>query len=171
VEGRYKPSQPWALRLSALRAREYVNSESYASRRFDIRSTQLDPEVTYAPTRVLQVSAGMSWSVKRDRLGDLRARLLKLPLQARFNRVQRLQVTGRFEVASIDLDESAGESPVGLAQFELTDGRGPGTSYLWALIGQYTINRYLRATFQYDGRTPSEGPTLHTLRMQLSAVF
>ena len=83
---------------------------------------------------------------------------------------RRLQLSARFEVASVTLDETDGPA-VGLAQFELTDGRGPGTSFLWGLNGQYALNRFLRASFSYDGRAPADAPTLHTVRMQLSAVF
>ena len=79
-------------------------------------------------------------------------------------------VTGRMELADVRLSD-ADEVAVGLAQFELTDGRGPGTSWLWTLLGQYTINRYLRASVQYDGRAPAEAPVLHTVRMQVSAIF
>ena len=59
----------------------------------------------------------------------------------------------------------------GLTSFELTEGRGPGTSYLWGLVGQYTINSLLRASLFYDGRAPADAPVIHTVRMQLSAVF
>jgi hypothetical protein len=70
-------------------------------------------------------------------------------------------------VAHVRLDGTA----IGLAEFELTDGRGPGTSYLWGIQGQYHLNEYLRATLQYDGRLPDGLSAIHTMRMQLSAVF
>lgn len=171
AEGRYKPSVPWALRLTLLRERERVLSEQFATRRFDIRSLELDPEVAFNPTRSLQVTGGAAWAWKREALADRQGRVLKVPVQARWARAQKLQATLRFEVANVRVDQPAGERLAGLAAFELTDGRGPGTSYLWALVGQYTINRYLRATLQYDGRAPADAPVLHTLRMQLSAVF
>ena len=76
----------------------------------------------------------------------------------------------RAEVAHVQLEQPDGRA-VGLAQYELTEGRGPGTSFLWGLNGQYAINSYLRATFSYDGRAPAEAPTLHTVRVQLSALF
>ena len=59
----------------------------------------------------------------------------------------------------------------GLTLYELTEGRGAGTSYLWGASGQYLINSVLRASFFYDARAPQGAPTIHTVRMQLSAVF
>lgn len=76
-------------------------------------------------------------------------------------------MTARAEAADIALTGEA----VGLAQYELTDGRGPGRSYLWSVRGQYTINEYLRASFSYDGRSPSNAPVIHTMQLQLSALF
>ena len=58
-----------------------------------------------------------------------------------------------------------------LANFELTDGRGAGTSYLWSVTGWYQLSRLLRATLTYNGRAPADAPTLHTVRVLLSAVF
>ncbi|MEM8559270.1 MAG: hypothetical protein AAGG50_15720 [Bacteroidota bacterium] len=60
--------------------------------------------------------------------------------------------------------------PTGLAAFELADGRGAGTSYLRGRTLQCTINAFLRAS-AYDGRAPAEALTLHTVRMQVTAVF
>jgi hypothetical protein len=81
--------------------------------------------------------------------------------------VRKAQVTTRFEVAFIDLQGEA----LGLAEFELTDGRGPGTSYLWGVNGDYTLNEFLRLSFAYDGRAPADAPVLHTVRVQMSAIF
>ncbi len=44
-------------------------------------------------------------------------------------------------------------------------------SYLWSVSGQYTLNRFLRASLNYEGRAPVEAPAIHNLRLQLSAVF
>ncbi len=171
AEGRVRPGDAWALRLTLLRERERVLSASFATRRFDIRSLEVDPELIVNPTRSVQLTAGVAWSRKHEALGDRRGRLIKVPLQARWARAQRLQATLRAEVADVRIEASDARPLSGLAAYELTDGRGPGTSYLWALIGQYRINQYLRASLQYDGRAPADAPVLHTLRMQLSAVF
>jgi hypothetical protein len=58
-----------------------------------------------------------------------------------------------------------------LSLFELTDGRGPGTSALWGLDAQIGLTDRLRATVAYDGRAPSGAPVVQTVRLQLSAVF
>ena len=113
------------------------------------------------------MTSRFSFARKTDQTADRRAQLIKLPLEARFSLLRRLQLATRFETALVDLTGEA----VGLAEFELTDGRGPGTSYLWSLDGQYRLNRLLRATLAYNGRAPADAPTIHTVRVQLSATF
>ena len=53
----------------------------------------------------------------------------------------------------------------------LTDGRGPGTSGLWSAGAQAALSRLLSLTLAYDGRAAPGAPTIHTLRMQVSATF
>jgi hypothetical protein len=76
-------------------------------------------------------------------------------------------VNANAEVAHVALSGTA----VGRAQFELTDGRGPGTSILWGLQGQYAVTDNLRATINYDGRIPATADPIHTVRVQVSASF
>jgi hypothetical protein len=165
--GRYKPIPAFGIKLTASTERNRVLSESFSSRRYDIEALNLEPELSYSPDRSVQLLSGLSASWKRDYVGNRRATLLKIPVEARYSVLQKLQSSARVELAQISLEGDA----VGLARYELTDGRGPGRSLLWTVQGQYSLNAYLRASLSYDGRVPSGAPAIHTLRMQLSAVF
>lgn len=167
VEGRLRPNDAWGLRAVAGVEQDRLSSESFVSRRYDIEALRVEPEASYSLTRALQLVAAPEFARKVDAIGNRRVRIIKLPTELRYSRPRRLQVTARVEAADIRLTGQA----VGLAQYELTDGRGPGRSYLWTLRGQYTINEYLRASFSYDGRSPSEAPVIHTMQLQLSAIF
>jgi hypothetical protein len=113
------------------------------------------------------VTLAAAWAQKRDRLQDRRARVLKVPVEAEWSRAGRLRLTGRFEWARVDLTGTG----VGIAQYQLTDGRGPGQSLLWGLQGRYVLTDNLEATVRYDGRAPATAPVIHTVRATLSATF
>lgn len=166
-DGKYRVARTWSTRFVVSWEENRTDSEQFASRRYDIEGVTVEPEVTFNPSSQLQFGATASFAQKQDRIGDRRARVFKIPLDARLSLIRRLQLTGRVELARVDLEGEA----VGLAQFELTDGRGPGTSYLWSLNGQYRLSRLLRATLAYNGRAPADAPVLHTVRVQLSASF
>ncbi len=167
ASGHVRPVRRLTLRISSSTEINSVNSETFASRRYNLKTLRLVPGVSLTLSRSLQLRAEVDLAKKTDRLLVRSSRLLKVPLEVRFNRARRLQATGRVEVANVTLDGEAS----GIAQFELTDGRGTGSSWLWSAGAQYAVNRYIRASFSYDGRAPAAAPTLHTLRMQVSAIF
>ena len=169
LEGRYKPDVRWGLRLVGQWEANRAASARFSTRSYAIRSASLEPDVSYRPTSAWQTTVGFAFARKTDDVREQRARVIKFPVEVQYNRVRRFQLSLNGEVADVRL--GGGGDVAGLAQFELTDGRGPGTSYLWTLGGQYSLNQYLRATLAYNGLAPSAAPTLHTVRMQLSAIF
>lgn len=168
LEGRVRPARDWAVQLRGRHEVDRSRSEAFAdSRSFDIRTLKVRPSVSYQPTQTVTLSLAGSWAEKRDRLQGRRARILKVPLEAEWSRAGRLRLTGNAEVAQVDLSGAA----VGLARFQLTDGRGAGTSMLWGLQGRYVITDNLEASISYDGRAPSTAPVINTVRAKLSATF
>jgi hypothetical protein len=168
AEATYRPSATWAVKAEgALRTDRNASEAFRQARSYDIQTRSVEPEVTFQPGSAWRLTGGLVYAQKRDAVEGRRARVLRVPLQARLAEAGRFQVTLRGEVANVDLTGEA----VGLARFELTDGRGPGTSYLWGVDGQYQINDYLRATVAYDGRAPADAPTVNTFRVNLSAQF
>ncbi len=167
LEGRYALSRRWGLRVRGETETSRLDSETFASRRYKIQSLRIEPEVSVNWSRRISTVAGGIWARKDDRVGQREAVVWRFPFELQYRVLSRTQITARSEVAIIDLKGEA----QGLAAFELTDGRGAGTSYLWGLQGNFTLNTYLRLSFAYDGRSPAGAPTIHTLRVQMSALF
>lgn len=167
AEARYRPTVHWGVKVVGAFERNRVFSDTISTRQYDIASRRLEPEVSWNIRQAVQLISAVQFAQKTDALKQRSATILKLPLEARFTRVRRLQLSARGEMARVSVDGEA----VGLAQYELTDGRGPGTSFLWNVTGNYVLNQYLRASFSYDGRAPADAPVIHTMRLQLSAVF
>jgi hypothetical protein len=169
AEGRVRLASQWTASLRGAWERRRTISEAFSSRTFDITSRSLNPETSFRPLEAVRMTAGASWSRKRDDEAGQRARIIKLPVEARLTGQGRLQVRADAEVSFVNLTET--EEATGLTQYELTDGRGPGRSVRWHLGGQYRVNEYLRASLSYDGRAPTSAPTVHTVRMNLNATF
>ena len=167
VEARARFATALSARLRLVSDQSRLASEAFDTRRYDIRSVGAEPEIIVSPSRSLQFRVGSAFSRKKDHSVERSARVLRFPLEARLMRASRLQVTGRAELANVTIRGDAS----GLARFELTDGRGPGMSVLWHVNGQYRLSEYLRASLAYDGRAPEGAPVVHTMRIQMSAVF
>ena len=168
AEGRLRPGTAWTVRLAGAVQRDRVASEAFSNARsFNIFTQQIRPEVTYRPAQAWRVTGAATLAVKDEDAAGRRAEVVRVPVEVEWARAGTLRLTGKAEVSDITLDGEA----VGLAQFELTDGRGPGRSYLWGASGQYQVSDNIRATFAYDGRAPADAPTIHTFRINVTAQF
>jgi hypothetical protein len=168
AEGRWRPARGWSVRLRGRHEVDRTRSDAFAeSRSFDIRTVEVRPSVSVRPGPTATVTVAAAWAQKRDRLQNRRAQVLKLPVEAEWSRAGRLRLTGNLELAQVDLTGSG----LGLAQYQLTDGRGPGRSLLWGLQGRYVLTDNLEASVRYDGRAPATAPVIHTVRAKLSATF
>ena len=159
-------------RVEAALGRRRTVSEAFASRTFDLRTVSVEPSVVWTPTAALAVTVAPVLADRTDALAPPGrpggAVVLRVPVEARWTRAGRLSVAARAERTSVRL---RGDAPAGLALFELTEGRGPGTSYLWGVDGQVGLTDALRATLRYDARAPAAAPLVQTARLQLSATF
>ena len=168
--GRYRFTPAYNLSVSTSYDKNRTFSEEFASRTFDLEAVSVEPQLLVAVSDALHAELGAAYSKKEDRQSadDLRrATVWKFPVGLRYGLAGKLQLSGRVEVSSVDLEGDA----VGYAAFELTDGRGPGTAYLWNITGNYAVTQMIRSSFSYDGRAPSGAPTIHTVRAQFSLVF
>jgi hypothetical protein len=167
AEAQYRFNAVWSAQLMAAHRVDRSASQAFASRSYAIDGFEVQPEVTMQLGSMGRLVSGWSYGQKNDAVGPRSVRLFRVPIELQWTRAERFELTGRVECADIRLDGDA----AGLARFELTDGRGPGTSYLWHLSGQYRFSNQLRATFSYDGRAPAGAPTINSVRLQMSASF
>ncbi|HLA62872.1 MAG TPA: hypothetical protein VK610_00475 [Rhodothermales bacterium] len=171
AEGRLASSR-LGLRVRGGWSRDRSASDAFATRTFDLATWRVEPEATWTPAPGRSLTLGVVLATKTNALAlagqPTGATLLRLPVEARLTRTGRLALTLRAERADVRLN---GGVPGGLVEYELTEGRGPGVSYLWGVIAEYTLTRYLRASAFYDGRAPADAPVIHTFRMQIGATF
>lgn len=146
-----------------------LQSENLASRNFNIRTIEVQPRVQLNVGRVLQNETRVTFADKTDRFSDpqVKASQIKVRNASNVFYSSKLQGNAMLEFRSIRLN---GE-PTATGIFELTDGGGIGSSWIWSLSGSYKVNNFIRSTFSYDGRTVQDRPTIHTVRVTVSAIF
>ncbi len=165
---RWSLGDTWAFESGGVFSDKVNQSTAFGSREFDIQTRSFVQKIQWSAMSNIRLSSGLDYARKATRTRG-RATILKLPLQASWDRAGRSNISARFELASVVL--TAEPNSRGLAFFELTDGRGAGRSLLWHVNGWLQLNRVLRATLAYSGRSPQDAPQVHTVSMQLSAVF
>lgn len=169
IETRYNPTVAYRIRIMGLFEHNQQESKTFLTRNYNIYSQNVQLEVQFQPNVRNMFSLGVLLAQKEDRFANpaKSANIVRIPANIRLARAGKLQWSGLVEFASIRLEGSAD----GLAGYELTDGRGAGTNWLWSYQVQYSFNRLLRASVFYDGRTATTSPTLHNFRAQVNATF
>lgn len=159
--------QKWNTRVEYLRSGEESASTSFSSRSYKIVSNQISPGVSFRVREPLQVSATMHLSRKNDRRSETSASLFRLPVEGQYSSTSRMLMRGGLEFSHVSLNGMS----KGLQEYELTEGRGIGNSWLWHMSINARVTEIVTATIGYDGRAPAVGQTIHTGRVQISARF
>ena len=166
TEGRYRPSAKWSVEMGWESSR-HQSRGSFASRTFSIDAHQLSPTVLFRPKPNWQIRTSVEIAQKREKTLNTKVQAVKIPVQIQLRTANKWSSRIHLERSSFNVD---GPSR-GLQTYELTDGRGPGQSWLWGLAFDARLTEVVTATFGYDGRRPSVGKTIHTGRVQLMARF
>lgn len=159
-------------RLAVVASRRRTRSEAFASRTYDLRSLGVEGSVRWTPSERVTVSLAPTLADRSDALAGpgrpTGAFVARVPAEVRWTRSGRFTAAARAEVSAVSL---RGDGTGGLALFELTDGRGPGTSGLWGVDAQIGLTDRLRGSVVYDARAPAQGQLIQTLRVQVSATL
>ena len=154
------------LTLGSTASDEKSLSAQFASRAFSIQRWEVRPGVIVRWKDWRLQTEGLYGESQESRSGA-RVRTVRLPLSVfRTSGQMRWRVGGERSRSAIE-----GGVPQGLQLFELTQGRGEGTSWMWHLHLDMQLTEIVTATLRYDGRSPSGLPVIHTGRFQLSARF
>lgn len=165
--GRSRLAEGFSGRMTTALTVDSRSSVSFSTRTFDIAGVSAEPAADIRLTDRITITPGVFGAWKKDRGSDTTARIARLPVEALYQAGGSLRLTTRLEASVIRLDSDAR----GLTAFELTDGRGGGTSWLWNAGLRWLVNENLTATLVYDGRAPDSSPVIHTARFQLRAQF
>ena len=158
-------------RAAVVASRRRVLSAAFASRTYDLRGLALEASLRWARGRVA-LTVAPTVADRTDALATAGrpagALAVRLPFEARWTRSGRFTAAARLEASSVRL---RGDGVGGLALFELTDGRGPGTSALWGLDLEVGLTDRVRGSLVYDGRAPATGRAVQTVRVQVAATL
>jgi hypothetical protein len=110
-----------------------------------------------------------SYAQKEDRfpVESVTADLIKISTTHRMFLWRKLQSNARLEVRSTSVNGNSSS----YGSYELTEGTGEGTNLIWSLNSSYRASKLIRLSFNYDGRTVTDRPSIHTIKLVVSATF
>ena len=145
---------------------ETSESERFSTREYEIDRWELRPGTVFR-TGPWRLQAEWMIGHGKESATGASVHTHRIPVDAFWNRNQMSwRLGGEWSESRI-----SGGTPLGLQLFELTEGRGAGTSWMWHLHLDLQLTEIISATLRYDGRSPTGRPVIHTGRFQLSARF
>ncbi|NCP84969.1 MAG: hypothetical protein GW823_08755 [Bacteroidetes bacterium] len=139
------------------------------SRSFRIQGLGLQSTIQVNQSRNINYSAEIGLNKNTDsKIGqNAKSTVLKIAGTTRLLVGERWQGSGRLQWRSIDLTGNSSS----LGNFELTEGGGEGANWLWSVQASYRNSSFVQTSFNYDGRTIKNRPTIHTFRLVIRALF
>jgi hypothetical protein len=168
VDANYQLNRNVRLRIDGVYGVNKLISNALASRTYDIKFISFNPGFSSRLSRSFQFGLNAGYSFKEDlQLESVTANTFKLSTFSRAFLWQKVQTSANIELR----DTRIGGITNSFTNFELTEGTGSGTNLVWSISSNYRLNNLVRLNLNYDGRTVSDRPNIHTIKLVVSAVF
>lgn len=168
-DGRYSVLSNWDVLINVKNRDHKNNNTELFSRNYDLKGWELTPGIRWRYSDRLQNGAQFTYGRKQDRASVDGADLEAIRVQADgvYFFKDDLQIRYRGEYRNMSLTGQTSS----LGEFELTDGAGLGSSWMWGVQFTWNVNEWVRTTFRYDGRTVQYGRNIQTMRLTVTATF
>jgi hypothetical protein len=147
----------------------------FENRNYNVHGHSAEPRLTYIRGSNFRFVTSYAFEQKKNDTafhGGQASTSHSLNLETKYNVLKSASITGKFTFTNIDFKAHdplyGANSTVG---YIMLNGLLPGKNYLWALSFTKTLLHNLELRFDYEGRKPGDGRTVHLGRASLNALF
>ena len=167
----FKRMFAWKIKLAT--GYNSVNSDFNAYRNYFIDYKKMDNEFSYQPLTNTRITllAGMAYKINTIKSGNgENALLYTAGTELKLNKLSKRTFTTTVKYIRINsrLNGTQENSPVA---YEMQEALYSGNNMTWNVAWQERLTNGLQISFTYEGRKSESAKTIHTGRMQLSALF
>ncbi len=165
---RWNLNKNFASQMNIRFIKNELQTPSFGNRNFNIDQLTAEPIASYQQGTKYRFSLSYKYEGKNNTDGAKeRATIHSLIAEARYNVLSSSTINGRFQFSTIDF---TGQTNTTVA-FIMLDALLPGKNYLWNLDFTKRLANNMEINFQYEGRKPGTGRTIHTGRAGVRALF
>lgn len=149
----------------------YTDNNQFENRNYEISRQSIEPGLSYISGTNFRISGTYKFEKKQnaDEFGAEVATSHTLQGETKYNILQSASVTAKFTMENFKY--SSKNQATTTVSYIMLDGLMPGKNYLWNMMLNKRLMNNLDLNFQYDGRKPATGRTIHTGRATLTALF
>ena len=169
VKGRVNLARSYTLGFIQKKSTNNLFTPSFGNRNYALQTFSSQPQFTYLSGTKFRVQAGYEFMETKNQLqyGGETAKTSSLSIDSKYNAVQNTSITANFTFSNIDFNGS----PNTTVSYVMLDGLLPGKNYIWSLNFTKRLMNNLELSFEYEGRKPGTGRTIHTGRASLRALL
>jgi hypothetical protein len=147
----------------------FTPAAAFTNRNYELAIFSTEPRISFIKGTVFRLVSSYKYDLKKNdpKYGNEKSVSNSLNLESKYNVLQNSSITGRFTFNNIDYNAA----PNTTVSYIMLDGLLPGKNYLWSLALTKRLLNNLELTFQYDGRKPGTGRTVHIGRASINALF
>ncbi|HMO32136.1 MAG TPA: hypothetical protein PKE07_03980 [Lacibacter sp.] len=146
-----------------------LETPAFNNRNFFLHQITLEPTVSFQEGTKYRFSLSYRYEHKDNQEGlQEQARIHSLITEARYNVLSSSTINGKLQFSNIRFTGANNNSTVA---FIMLDALLPGRNFVWNLDFTRRLANNMEISFQYDGRKPGEGKTIHTGRASVRALF
>ncbi len=144
-------------------------SPAFANRNYKVDGWQAEPRISYTYLTKFRLTAAYSFLKKANAVvfGNESMQNNIFKLEGKFSAKQSAAINGSISFNNISY-KGATNTPV---SYLLLDGLQPGKNTLWSIDFTKRILNNLELNFQYEGRSPATGRTVHIGRAAIRAIL
>ncbi len=163
-------SSEYTLRLSTSIGSQFNDSDFLESRRFNIQSNMVKPQLIWLPTNTLRLVGSYE---RKSRQNELMETSMESAVTQSFTGEltwsQASKGSLRASFSLIDIDFIG--DPATYLGYILLDGLQPGSNQTWQVNVQQRLSKGMQLTLLYNGRNSDNARVIHTGSVQVTAFF
>ena len=142
---------------------------SFANRNYALQTWSAEPRFTFISGTQYRIQSGYQYMRKtnQQKYGGEKSVNHSLGIEGKYNAVSNTSITGKFTYSNIDFTGVANTT----VSYIMLDGLLPGKNFQWTIDFTKRLINNLELSFQYEGRKPGEGHTIHVGRASLRALL
>lgn len=173
LSGRVAIKRLYVIKPKVTKGYNAVASDFNTFRNFVIDINKLGLDISYQPRTNIRLTllSGISYKKNIYSKGNGESsQAMDIGFELKWNKLSQRTFTGTFKYIRIasDLKSTPQNSPLA---YELQEALLNGNNITWNIQWQERLTNGLQLSFTYEGRSSEGTRTIHTGRMQLSALF
>ena len=166
---RWGLSTAFTLDLTTRKGLNGLYTPNFSNRNYELDIYSTEPRLSFVQGTVFRLQTSYKWEEKNNKeiYGGERSVSNVLNVETKYNVLQNSSINAKFTYDNISYHSATNTT----VSYIILDGLLPGSNYLWSVDFTKRLFGNVEMNFQYEGRKPGDGRTIHIGRAAIRALF